>query len=173
MSKLSNHTSILNSPYENYAPWVSSRILRNSVKRENGCIEYAGGNLKHKYGLVSITLSGNRKSVPAHRAMWMATNKDFSLPSSVHIRHKCDNPCCVNIDHLEAGTPKENSQDCTNRNRRAKKYKPHARVRIHGDEKVISIRNSTGKISHIAEEHGVSISYVSRIKNGKLKSLVV
>lgn len=158
--------------YGNYRFWVSSRILQNSVKRDNGCIEYAGGNLKHRYGLISITLGEKRMRVPAHRAMWMAKNDRFDLPRNTFVRHKCDNPCCVNIDHLQIGSPKDNSQDCTDRGRRAKNYKLHTRHRIHDDAKIIAIRNASGKTSHIAEQFGVSIGYVSKIKTGKAKSLV-
>jgi hypothetical protein len=160
--------------YENYRHWVSSRILARSVKRYNGCIEYAGDHpLKHKYGLISITIDGMRKSVTAHRALWMAIHDRFDLPSHIQIRHKCDNPRCVNDDHLVEGTSKENMQDCIERGRRAKKHRLHTRHLVHDDDKVRSIRNAIGKHKFIAEEHGVSISYVSKIKNGSLKSLVV
>ena len=33
------------------------------------------------------------------------------------VRHKCDNPPCVNPEHLEIGTYKDNTQDCLTRGR--------------------------------------------------------
>lgn len=159
--------------YENYRHWVSSRILERSEKLENGCIEYgAKHGLKHKYGLVSITIDSVRKSIPAHRALWMAVNDSFDLPRGIYIRHKCDNPRCVNIDHLVPGTAKDNAQDCTERGRRTKKVRPHSRHRIHDDDKIRAIRAATGKTKHIAELFGVSLSYVSKIKTGQAKALV-
>lgn len=151
--------------YPNYRHSIIHRLNAKAVKRDNGCIEYAGGELKHKYGLVRV----GKKVVPAHRAMWMAVNDCLDLASNVHIRHKCDNPCCMNIDHLIAGTPKENAQDCTERGRRAKTHKYARRHLVHDDAKVEGIRNATGKHKWIAEEHGVSVGYVSKIKAGKLK----
>lgn len=158
--------------YPNYCISIIQRIKTNSIPNENGCIEYAGGNLKHKYGLVSITLDGKRKSVPAHRAMWMATQNDLTLSCKIYICHKCDNPSCVNLDHLFAGTPKDNSQDMVSKNRYAKKRKLHTRLLKFTNEEILAIKNSTGKLKWIAEEFKTTTSYVSKIKNGKAKTLI-
>lgn len=152
----------------NYKHDVFSRILAKSTKRENGCVEYA--ETKHRYGLVSITIDGKRKSIPVHRALYMAVNDCFDLDRNTVIRHTCDNPRCVNIKHLTPGTQKDNVQDCIERGRKAKTHKYHHRTRIHDESLVESIRNATGKVKWIALEHGVSIGYVSKIKNGKLKA---
>lgn len=153
--------------YQNYRFSIIERLEAKSKLQSNGCIEYA--STKHKYGLVSITLDGKRKSVPAHRAMYMAMNDCLGLPSNVHIRHKCDNPRCMNVEHLEPGTPKDNMQDCIERGRRAKAYVYAQRLREHDTAKVEAIRNATGKYKHIAQEHGVSVGYVSKLKRGRLK----
>ena len=42
------------------------------------------------------------------------------VPKGMVIRHKCDNPSCVNIQHLEIGTPYDNSQDMVKRGRSLK-----------------------------------------------------
>lgn len=142
---------------ENYKPDVLYRILSKSVETTSGCIEYKPGKLKHKYGLISITINGKRKLVPAHRALYMATHELWGLPRHIPIRHTCDNPRCVNINHL-----------LRERGRRAKKYKKHTRIRLHSNEKVNEIRDATGRIQAIADSYGVSNSYVSKIKNGGL-----
>lgn len=157
-----------------YADYTLARVRENSVPGSNGCIEFMG-NIKHKYGLVSITIDGRHQSVPAHRAVYMATNGLWDLPRSIHIRHKCDNPRCVNIQHLEPGTAKDNMRDAIEGGRRRPglmKYKLHTRQRIHDDDTIRAIRAATGKQKWIAEEYGVSIGYVSKIRNGKAKTLV-
>lgn len=161
--------------YPNYRHWLIRRITSRTVMKENGCIEYGVNGWAHKYGLVSITLDKVSKSVPAHRAMWMAANDRLDLPSSVYILHSCDNPRCVNLDHLRAGTPKEKAEaeDCVSGERRARQHKPHSRVRVVSDETIRAIRAATGSNRSVACEFRVSPGYASRIRSGKAKGLVV
>jgi hypothetical protein len=158
--------------YDNYRHSVIIRILNNSIKQNNGCINYA--DTIHKYGLVSITINGKRHSVTAHRAMYMAENDCFNLPRNIVIRHKCDNPKCVNIEHLIQGSALDNMQDCIARGRRATKYKQHTRQRVVSDATIKAIRAESPriKIKYIANKYGVSIGYVSKIRNNKAKTLV-
>lgn len=160
---------------DNYQYDVKWRILNHSVKRDNGCIEYRGdSNLKHRYGLISITVDGKRKSVPAHRALWMAIHNQFDLPGNIIIRHKCDNTRCVNEEHLLGGSHKDNSNDKFERGRNAKKYRLHTRQCDVSDDVVRAIRNESDaiKLSHIASKYNISIGYISKIRNGKAKTLI-
>lgn len=70
-----------------------------------GCKDWAG------YGVFSYAL----KRVSAHRMVWKIANGD--IPSGMVIRHKCDNPGCVNPKHLELGTYRDNSLDMIARGR--------------------------------------------------------
>lgn len=54
--------------------------------------------------------------VRAHRAAFAFENGSPPGPGLV-IRHRCDTPGCVNPRHLEAGTPKDNTQDMIMRGR--------------------------------------------------------
>ena len=56
-----------------------------------------------------------------HRLVWMQDNGHTDL----FICHACDNPRCVNIDHLYAGTHAQNMSDMTERGR-AKNQKKSA-----------------------------------------------
>ena len=104
----------------------------------------------------------------------MAVNDKFDLPSNIQIRHKCDNTRCVNEKHLEPGTSKDNTQDCIERGRRAKKYRLHTRQCIVSDETIKAIRAEPERLKHwhIAEKYGVSIGYVSKLRNMKAKTLI-
>ena len=55
----------------------------------------------------------------AHRWVWTQTNGP--IPEGMVIRHRCDNPPCVKLQHLLIGTMADNSHDMVERNR----HNPH------------------------------------------------
>lgn len=90
--------------------------LRHYVAPEtpNGCWEWTGARNKN-YGMVSIPGSKLRG---AHIVAWEVAH-GTSLPEGMVIRHTCDNPPCVNPDHLLLGTPADNIHDAVTRDRNA------------------------------------------------------
>lgn len=158
--------------YQNYRQSRLNRLKAASVPQQSGCIEYQGDALRHPYGVFCITQNGKRKNVTASRAMYMMTNDCLGLPRSVIIRHKCDNPRCINIEHLEPGTHKDNSQDKVERGRCAKTHRLHTRHRIHSDDTIRAIKAETGDPKDIAHKYRISLGYVSKLKNGKAKTLI-
>jgi len=51
----------------------------------------------------------------AHRISYSITRG--AIPPGMVLRHSCDNPQCVNPDHLTPGTHKENMRDIVDRGR--------------------------------------------------------
>jgi hypothetical protein len=75
------------------------------------CIEWEWTRSKAGYG--QTYWDGKREY--AHRAVWMMLYGP--IPPKHVVRHRCDNPPCINPDHLILGTQADNMQDCTSRGR--------------------------------------------------------
>lgn len=113
------------------------------------------------------------KNVYAHRlAFELAGNV---IPDGMHILHKCDNPRCINPDHLEVGTQSKNMADCHARGR-SRIPKPRVSGERNGSAKlteaaVAMIRDSLSAgvtQQQLADKFGVSQTLISRIKRGEI-----
>jgi hypothetical protein len=91
------------------------RFMRHvSIGSEIGaCWIWTGNKPDGRYGHFSV----NGKTVKAHR--WFYEFIHEPIPEELLVRHKCDNPQCVNPDHLETGTASQNTQDMHKRGRGA------------------------------------------------------
>lgn len=71
----------------------------------------------HPNGYVQIKVGGAKgKWVYAHRLMWRLVRGE--IPAGLVVCHFCDNPRCVNINHLFLGTQKDNVRDSIQKGRR-------------------------------------------------------
>jgi hypothetical protein len=60
----------------------------------------------------------NGRKIPLHRKVYCtAYNISPESIAGLVVRHKCDNPRCINPEHLELGTVKDNVHDCITRGR--------------------------------------------------------
>lgn len=75
----------------------------------NGCWEWTATRNRQGYGVVGIALKGKPVGVPAPRLQWMHCHGE--VPVGHVVMHICDNPGCVNPDHLMLGTHIDNMID--------------------------------------------------------------
>lgn len=93
------------------------------IKSLHECWEWTGAKRKHGYGKImvedGIRSSGKRrqKDISAHRVSYMIHYGP--IPKGFCICHTCDNPGCVNPNHLFLGTLADNNRDMRNKGRQA------------------------------------------------------
>lgn len=88
------------------------------------CVEWTGCKDGAGYGVKWYAGRTHR----AHRlAYCVANNVTIESLKGLVVRHKCDNPPCVNPKHLEIGTHADNNKDRASRGRSAKEV-PSRRV---------------------------------------------
>jgi hypothetical protein len=102
----------------------------------------------------------NHKKIRLSRYMY---EKEYgTIPQGMLIRHKCDNPHCINPEHLEIGTHHDNHMDMVERGRSLKGV-DHPRVKL-SENQVLEIRASGESCYTLAARYGVAVMLISKIK---------
>jgi hypothetical protein len=139
---------------------------RRYVITPQGCWEAIGCRLDSGY--VQVSVSGRRDH--AHRLAWREANGP--IPDGMLVCHHCDNPPCVQPDHLFLGTPADNMSDKTAKGRGKGMFRPgvdHPGAKLN-PERVREIRRrlASGETQRsIAASFGVALTTISAIALGR------
>lgn len=125
------------------------------------CWEWGGCRNKWGYGTIKIQCRDRK----AHRVSWAIHFGELS--TDLDVLHRCDNPSCVNPDHLWLGNDSMNRTDSVTKGRdnspKGERNKGGGKLT---EEKVAAIRNRTALGEgqrHVAKDFGVSQALVSLI----------
>lgn len=100
---------------------LATRLLtRYKVNPETDCWEWTG-YLTTQNGYGRLRVGYNKPRVLAHRVSWELHN-NRTVPAGLMVLHHCDNPKCINPDHLWLGTALDNSRDRDKKGRRKEPF---------------------------------------------------
>ena len=147
---------------------ISSKQIRRfwfyvDKKGSDECWPWLSAKTSKGYGLVTITTpSSLAKQHYAHRIAYIL--EKGPIPSGMQILHKCDNPCCVNPNHLSVGTVKQNLIEAYERNRIP--LTKNTKFKQLSSEALQDIATSTETIHALARKYGVAVYPIRRFRKG-------
>lgn len=137
-------------------------LMQIHLTNKNKCWEWRGYKQKG-YGRFLL----NGKKILAHRASFIIFFG--KIKNGMYICHKCDNPSCVNPNHLYAGTPKQNALDSLYRNRNYMKkgdLNPRAKLNSKVVKKIKYFLSLNERPIKLSKMFNISYSSIQNIKRG-------
>ncbi len=138
----------------------AARFHAKTRKAPSGCIEWTGSKYPSGYG--SFYFDG--RTQPAHRVAWIL--KHGAIHDSLCVLHRCDNPPCVNDEHLFLGTKSDNAADMMAKGRHADQARTlngNARL-TEADVAVIRSARSKRSQSDLARQFGVTKTTIRKVQ---------
>lgn len=133
----------------------------------NGCIPWLGWKMSTGYGRLQYS-GAPYKGTTAHRVAWVLKRGD--IPPEISVLHKCDNPSCVNVDHLFLGTQLVNVADMVSKGRQAWRYRtPWQKLDANDGGRIRDLRQMGRTQQQIADWFGVSRPLISMILAGRIQ----
>ncbi len=141
------------------------RLLSGFEKNNNDCWVWLGAKQPTGYGLLWV--SNTKKYEKTHRLSYKFFHG--KIPDGICVCHKCDNPSCINPEHLFLGTHADNASDKISKGRQ-KIGSQHGRA-ILKENQILKIRETYkgeyGQLSELAKKYHVTPQSISAIVNRK------
>ena len=128
------------------------------VDKSGDCHVWTATKNNSGYGVFFVA----GRTLLAHRLVACLGGAD---PCAPVVMHSCDNPACVNPEHLSAGTHKSNAQDMVAKGRQGQPSGEHLRDRAtHPRAKAVCTPLGTFPSAALAADaHGISVRKAQRL----------
>lgn len=147
---------------EQYKNEIKNRLLSKKNIDVNGCWIWFGCVNENDYGVIRA----KRKNYLAHRLSFEIFNN--CNPEGKFVCHSCDQPLCINPNHLFLGTQTDNMLDAKQKKRMKSGEKHYiSKLSYKEVEEIRVLLNNKFSQFRIAELYGVSESNISYISSGK------
>ena len=138
--------------------FIKDRVSNN----ENDCWIWNGS--KHRQGYGHIRYNG--KTALAHRVSWMIYNGGIS--EGIKVCHYCDEPSCVNPEHLFLGTQLDNVEDCIKKGRFTRNIPKTRRIKLNWEQvhQIKTLHGEGMKRKELEKKFNVSQTCIAKILTG-------
>ena len=155
--------------------WTLERILDERCVEEGACWLWTGG--MGGPGKDTPNMHWRGKVTPAYIVTWLLIKDRDSVPPGLSLWRGCRDKRCINPTHIKSGTKADKHADLASKGSYvctpSRKARITATIRrtssklSGGMEAAREIRASELTETALAEIHGLSVSRISRIRNGK------
>lgn len=155
-------TTLALTPYQPPLPKTDKDRFTGLYEQTDACWNWVGALDRYGYGRFQI----GQKRIKAHRYSYEQHYGTFD--KKLHVLHRCDNPRCVNPDHLFLGTNMDNVADRTTKKRDGDTSR---RLTTKEKSQILVALQDGQSTKSLAEEFAVHISTIKRLKQTACKPI--
>ncbi len=133
--------------------------LKSNTRQDGECLVYLGHKLPSGYG---VTSQGYKK-LYAHRLIYEEAHGPIEF--GLVVRHTCDNPSCLRLNHLVKGTHADNVNDKVAKQRHS--FGEQHYLSKLTREQADTIRISPLNSNELSRIYNVSRASIQQVKKGK------